>query len=101
MTMALPIALVRIMGAKRWGQRLMYGVAVCVLVAATLATYRKSALIAPVAVVLTLAYFRRRELLRLAPLGIVLLLVVSSIAPARSARPCVSSLARMRPPCRR
>ena len=55
--------------------------AVCVLVAATLATYRKSALIAPVAVVLTLAYFRRRELLRLAPLGIVLLSVVSSIAP--------------------
>ena len=34
-------------------------------------TYRKSALLAPVAVVLTIAYFRRRELLELAPLGMV------------------------------
>ena len=31
--------------------------------------------------VLTLAYFRRRELLRLAPLGLVLLVVVTSISP--------------------
>ena len=36
------------------------------------ATQRKSALIAPVAVVATLAYFRRRELLSLAPLGLVI-----------------------------
>ena len=35
------------------------------------ATQRKSALIAPAAVILTLAYFRRRELISLAPLGLV------------------------------
>ena len=37
--------------------------------------------IAPVGVILTLAYFRRRELLRLAPLFLVLLVVVTSISP--------------------
>ena len=67
LTMALPIALVRVMQADRWRQRLIYGLATCILVAATFATYRKSALIAPVGVVATLAYFRRRELLKLAP----------------------------------
>jgi hypothetical protein len=81
LTMALPIALVRILGARRWRQRILYGLAVCVLVAATFATYRKSALIAPVAVVLTLAYFRRRELLKLAPLGLILLVLVTAVSP--------------------
>ena len=45
------------------------------------ATYRKSALLAPVAVVLTIAYFRRRDLLKLAPLGMVLMIVVSALSP--------------------
>ena len=35
-----------------------------------LATQRKTGHLAPVAGVLTLAYFRRRELLRLAPIGV-------------------------------
>jgi hypothetical protein len=81
LTMALPIALVRLLGSSRWRDRLVYGLTITALVAATLATYRKSALIAPVSVVLTLAYFRRRELLRLAPLGMVLLAVVSFVSP--------------------
>jgi hypothetical protein len=81
LTMAMPIALVRILQSSRWRDRIVYGLIITLLVAATLATYRKSALIAPVSVVLTLAYFRRRELLRLAPLGMVLLAVVSFLSP--------------------
>ena len=61
--------------------RILYGLAACVLIAATFATYRKSAVLAPVAVVLTLAYFRRRELLKLAPLGMVLVVMVSVLSP--------------------
>ena len=38
-------------------------------------------LLAPVAVVLTLAYFRRRELLKLAPLGMVLVVMVTVLSP--------------------
>jgi hypothetical protein len=81
LTMALPIALVRLMAPGTAAKKLMYAAAVCVIVAATFATYRKSALLAPVSVILTLAYFRRRELLKLAPLGLVLLVLVSVVSP--------------------
>lgn len=81
LSMALPIALVRILHARRWQQRIVYSLAAGALIAATVATYRKSGLLAPVSVMLTLAYFRRRELLKLAPLGMVLLVLVSAISP--------------------
>ena len=81
LTMALPIALVRLMAPSTMAKKLMYAVAVCVIVAAAFATYRKSALLAPVSVIVTLAYFRRRELLKLAPLGLVLLVLVSVVSP--------------------
>ena len=69
LTLALPIALVRLIDAGSWRTRIMYALAACLLVAAVFATYRKSALVAPAAVVLTLVYFRRSALLKLAPLG--------------------------------
>jgi hypothetical protein len=81
LAMALPIALVGLLQSKTWRGRILYGLAVCVLVAATFATYRKSAVLAPVAVVLTLAYFRRRELLKLAPIGILLVVLVTVVSP--------------------
>ena len=81
LTMALPIALVRLLDAGRWRERVMYAPPGAMLMAAVLATDRKSAIVAPVAVVLVLAYFRRRELLRLAPLGVVLAIVVLALSP--------------------
>jgi hypothetical protein len=81
LAMALPIAVVRLMQSKEWRDRILYGLAACALVAAIFATYRKSALLAPVAAVLTLAYFRRRELLKLAPLGMVLVVIVTLLSP--------------------
>jgi hypothetical protein len=81
LAMALPIALVGLMKSKSWRGRILYGLATCALVAATFATYRKSAVLAPVAVVLTIAYFRRRELLKLAPLGMLLVVLVTVLSP--------------------
>lgn len=81
LTMALPIALVRLLHASRWRNRILYAGIVCLLFGATVATYRKSAIIAPVSVVLTMAYFRRRELLKLAPLGMIMLVLVAGVAP--------------------
>jgi hypothetical protein len=80
-TMALSIALVGIIDATRWRPRLAYGLAAALLFAACLTTERKSALLGPLAVILALAFFRRRQLLRLAPLGLVVLLVVKVLAP--------------------
>lgn len=81
LTLALPIGVVRLLDAKRWGERILYGIATCILIAAVFATYRKSAFIAPVAVLGALAFYRRRDLLRLAPLALVLLLTVSTLSP--------------------
>ena len=80
-TLALPIALVGITDSKRWRTRILYGLAAALLIAASISTERKSGLLGPLAVVLTLAYFRRRELVRFAPLGLVLLLIVKLAAP--------------------
>lgn len=81
LSMALPIALVRVMHSKRTGERVLCGIAACILLGAMVATYRKSALLAPLTVCLFLAYFRRRELLRLAPLGVVVILAIPALAP--------------------
>lgn len=81
LTMALPIALVGLMGARERRRRILFGVATCIILAATIATYRKSALLAPVSVVLTLAYFRRSQLLRLAPLALPAVFLVHLLSP--------------------
>jgi hypothetical protein len=81
LSMALPIALVALVGSKTRRDRLLYGLAACVLIAATVSTYRKSALLAPLSVVLTLMYFRRRELMRLAPAGVVFVVLIQFLAP--------------------
>ena len=81
LAMAMPIAVVEVMRARRWRGRLLYGLAGCLLFAAILATYRKSGLLAPAAGLLTLGYFRRRELLRLAPLAPILVLAIHVLSP--------------------
>jgi O-antigen ligase len=81
LSMALPIAFVRLMETRRWRERIVYGLIICLIFGAALATYRKSAILAPIAACLVLAYFRRRELLRLAPLGLLLLVAIPIISP--------------------
>lgn len=81
LTMALPIALVRLVQAPRWSSRLFYSVLTCLIFAACLATNRKTALVAPVAVIVVVAYLRRRDFIRIVPLVLVLVLVVTVLAP--------------------
>ncbi len=81
LAMALPIALSRLLGSRERRQKLIYAAVTALLMAAMVSTFRKTALIAPVSVCLTFAYFRRRELLKLAPLGIVLVLIIQVLSP--------------------
>jgi hypothetical protein len=81
MAMALPIALSRLIGSETGRRRLIYAAVTALLMAAMVSTFRKTALIAPVSVCLTFAYFRRGELLKLAPLGIVLVLLIQVLSP--------------------
>lgn len=79
--MGLPVAVVRLIGSSDWRRRMIYGLCAALMLAAALATYRKSAFIAPISVFLTLVYFRRRELIRLSPLGAVLLVMIPVVSP--------------------
>ena len=86
MAMALPIAIVGVIGSPKRGRQILYGLAIAALIAGMFATQRKSALIVPVAVIATLAYFRRRELLSLAPLGLVIAVMAAAASPGRRPR---------------
>jgi hypothetical protein len=81
MSMVLPIAVFGVLSAKTRRRKALYGLAMAILFAAMFATERKSSLLAPAAVMLTLAYFRRRELLSLAPLGLVIVVLVTALSP--------------------
>jgi hypothetical protein len=81
MAMALPIALTRLLQTDGLRKRMLYGLAAAILLAATVSTLRKTAFLAPISVCLTLAYYRRRELIKLAPLGVLLVLVIQLMTP--------------------
>jgi O-antigen ligase len=81
LTMAFPIGIVSLLQAKQRRDRILYGLATVLMLAAAISTYRKSAFIAPVMALLTIAYFRRRELLKLAPLGLVGIVAVHVLSP--------------------
>jgi hypothetical protein len=81
LSMGLAIALAGLIHAKVRRTRILYGLAVALIFAAATSTERKSGLIAPVSVFLTVAYFRRRELIRLAPLGVVIGVLMLLLTP--------------------
>jgi hypothetical protein len=80
-TMAFPIALVGLLQGTTRKSRIWHAIATCLLLAAAVSTYRKSAFMAPIAVVLTLAYFLRGKLLRLAPVGVLGLAAIHVLSP--------------------
>jgi hypothetical protein len=80
-SLGLPMALVGVMHAGRRRNRILYGLAACILLAAAFATYRKSAFVTPIVVVILLTAFRPRQVLRLLPIVPVLFVVVHLLAP--------------------
>ena len=92
LSMALAIALTRIMHTKRTRERVVYALVAGTLMVAVLATQKKTGLIAPAVAVLTLGYFRRRELLRMAPMALVLIIGVLIVSPG-TVDPVISQFA--------
>lgn len=73
---AMPFALVRFFDSRSLRSRALNALAFALMLAGAAATDRKTALLVPVAVVLYFAIYRPRQVLRLAPLGAVLLLLL-------------------------
>lgn len=80
LVVVMPFALVRVFEARSRRTWLLNAAAFVLILAAAAATDRKSALLAPVAVVLYLALYRSRKVTKLAPIGLVLLLGLVHLA---------------------
>lgn len=91
LAMGLPVAVSGLISSKVTRDRILYGLATALILAAAASTERKSALLAPASVFLTFAYFRRRELIRLAPLGVVIGVLMLALTPG-AAQSVVSQL---------
>lgn len=81
LALALPFAVVALLRGEGRGRKVMYGVATALILAGAMATLRKTAAVMPAATLLVLLAYRRREMLRLAPLGIVLILAIQGLSP--------------------
>jgi len=80
-SMTLPFAFAWLLEAKERRQRLLYGLAVVLLIAGAVATQKKTAMVGPLVCILVLLAYRPRQMLRLTPLALVLVVVVHATAP--------------------
>lgn len=81
LTLALPFAVLGVVSTRTRMRKVLYGLAVALIFAGAVCTQRKTSIIAPAIVVLVLVVYWPREMLRLAPLGVALLVLVHLIAP--------------------
>jgi hypothetical protein len=81
LSMALGIAILRFLEAKTPRQRILYGIPIGLLPYAMFATERKTSLLAPAIAFLTIAFFRRRQLRKLAPLVVALAVGAIALSP--------------------
>jgi hypothetical protein len=79
--MALPFAVVLAAIAPSRRRRILWGLAACVIIAGALITQRKSGAVVPAFALLVLFVLRPRQLLRLAPFGLVALAVALAVTP--------------------
>ena len=79
--MALPFAVVLAAMTPVRRRRILWGLAACVIIAGALITQRKSGAVVPTMALLVLFVLRPRQLLRLAPYGVVALAVALVLTP--------------------
>jgi hypothetical protein len=81
LTMALPFAFAWLLEAKERRERILYGAIVVLLVGGAVATQKKTSMVGPAVCVLVLLAYRPRQMVRLAPLAVVLIAMVHVAAP--------------------
>ncbi len=81
LVMVMPLAIVGLASGRTRFSKLLYALALGLLLAGTVATLRKTALVLPAVVVVVLTVYRPRQMARLAPLGIALIVAMQAISP--------------------
>lgn len=80
-SLAFPFAVVGFMRSRTRSRKIVYALASAILLAAAFSTLRKTGAVMPVAALLVLFAYRPRRMLRLAPVGIALLLLIQGLSP--------------------
>lgn len=81
LTMALPIALIGVMQSPRRRDQILYGLAACIVLAAGFATYKKTAIVTPAIIFITMGLLWPRRIGRLIPIVVVLIGAAHILAP--------------------
>lgn len=86
LAMGLAFALTGLMQAGDAVRKGLYAVAATLILAASFGTLRKTGLVAPVAALIVLFAYRPRQMIRLLPLGLVMLVAIQFLAPGAISR---------------
>lgn len=81
LAMALPIGLIGLMQSPRRRDQLLYGTAACVVLAAGLATYKKTSIVAPGITFVAICALWPRRAVRLVPIVLLLVAAAHFLAP--------------------
>ena len=81
LAMAAPFALVLFMEAKRWRARILFALAATIILAGTVSTLRKTAVLAVAAGLLVLLLYRPRVMVRLLPFGVIMIIGIQGLTP--------------------
>lgn len=81
LAMALPLALVGTLSGRRTRSRYLYAAATAIILMGCFSTIRKTGVIAPVIAVAVMTAYRPRELIRLAPFGVAVLILTQLLSP--------------------
>jgi hypothetical protein len=80
-TLMLPFALLGLFAARNHWRKALYVIAIGLLFAACVATFKKSSFVAPLVAVTTLAFYRPKQILKLTPVFLVILVLCHGLAP--------------------
>jgi polysaccharide biosynthesis protein PslJ len=81
LVLAMPFAVIGLLDSGRRRQRWLYGSAVLLIFAGALATEKKTGLVGAAAALLVLLAYRPRQMLRLLPFGVVMLVMIHLFTP--------------------
>ena len=81
LAMALPFAFTSYMRSTTTRNRVLYGLAITLILAGCIATVRRTGALGPVTALVALIIYRPRQMMRLLPLGLVVIVATQGLAP--------------------
>lgn len=86
LAMSLPFALTGFMRSATTRNRILHGLAITLILAGCIATVRRTGALGPAAALITLVIYRPRQMFRLLPLGLFVVLATQVLAPNAPSR---------------